>query len=54
MRLLDSTSARTIILAATVLVVAEMKLPLVVGIAVILAVQAGLIWYRYSSRQRKH
>jgi hypothetical protein len=50
MRWLDTRSARTIILAAAVLVVAAMKLPLVVAVAVILAIQAGLIWYHFSSR----
>jgi hypothetical protein len=35
MRWLDTRSARTIILAAAVLVVAAMKLPLVVAVAVI-------------------
>jgi hypothetical protein len=50
MRLLDTISARSIILLASVLVVSAMKLPLVVAVAVILAIQAGLIWYHFSSR----
>ena len=50
MRWLDTISGRSIILAAAILGVAAMKLPLVVAVAVILAVQAGLIWYHFSSR----
>jgi hypothetical protein len=50
MRWLDTRSARSIILGAAVLVVAAMKLPLIVAVAIILVIQAGLIWYHFSSR----
>jgi hypothetical protein len=50
---LDTRSARTIILGASVLVVAAMKLPIVAGVVAIIVIQAGLIWYALSVRHRR-
>jgi len=49
---LDTRSARTIILGASVLFVAAMKLP-IAGVVAILFIQAGLIWYALSVRHRR-
>jgi hypothetical protein len=52
-RLLATRAARGIILFGSVLVVSELKLPQGVGVAVIIAIQAGLYWYALSLLQRK-
>jgi hypothetical protein len=53
-RLLATRAARGIILFGSVLVVAAMNLPQVVGVAVIIAIQAGLYWYALSLLHRKY
>jgi hypothetical protein len=52
--LLATRAARGIILFGSVLVVAAMNLPQVVGVAVITAIQAGLYWYALSLFHRKY
>ena len=52
MRLLATRAARGIILFGSVLVVAEMNPPQVAGVAVIIAIQAGLYWYALSVGER--
>lgn len=54
MRLLATRAARGIILFGSVLVVAAMNLPQVVGVSVIIAIQAGLYWYALSLFHRKY
>jgi amino acid transporter len=52
--LLATRAARSIIFATSVLVVAAMKLPRVVAVAVIMAINVGLYWYALLVHQRRN